>query len=565
MTSQPSFRSVSNLAAVLFAGLPVSAVYSQIVTTDLLIDLDSGNYNSGTSTWTQTGVTGIPGDFVATGSVTKTTVNGVNGVLLDGGFEYLVGPHTAATTLEGAPPTYSVEVWAYQGNVRDEETLVGWAHRGTNNSNMAFNWGIDQAWGVAGHWGNQADLGWTPNFTTDGSSIFANGNSTSNVPLPNAWHLLTYTYDGTTERAYSDGVLQNSEAKSLTPFPDNQIVLGTQNENQNLAHTGRADLGGSNGINSNGNDLSFSGVIGRVRIHSGTLTDQQVTDAYNFERNTFQLPGGPPTAVLPRGPINRYSFTGTAGAPIDPGTTVPDLIGGAHGTVHGAGAVFTADGKKVQLPGGVSASAAYIDLPNGLISSLQNVTLEAWVQQNGDQNWSRLVDFGTGDAGEIFDVGGAASGTNYVMLSANEGINPNQRLEHIGGFSPNPGGGVSRDSQFSRILNTEYHIAITYDSAVQEWKWYQNGALMETVPDISELATIPDVNNWLGRSQWTADSNFQGFFDEFRIYDYALNQAQILGDFNAGPDVLNVVPEPGSTALLCFGAGSFLGLRRRRS
>ena len=64
---------------------------------------------------------------------------------------------------------------------------------------------------------------------------------------------------------------------------------------------------------------------------------------------------------------------------------------------------------------------------------------------------------------------------------------------------------------------------------------------------------------------WTADSNFQGFFDEFRIYDYALNQAQILGDFNAGPDVLNVVPEPGSAALLSIGAGSFLALRRRRS
>lgn len=84
---------------------------------------------------------------------------------------------------------------------------------------------------------------------------------------------------------------------------------------------------------------------------------------------------------------------------------------------------------------------------------------------------------------------------------------------------------------------------------VQEWKWYQNGALRETVPDISELATIPDVNNWLGRSLWTADSNFQGFYDEFRIYDYALNQAQILGDLNAGPDVLNVVPESGAAAL----------------
>lgn len=101
------------------------------------------------------------------------------------------------------------------------------------------------------------------------------------------------------------------------------------------------------------------------------------------------------------------------------------------------------------------------------------------------------VGVGVGTAGEILDVGGTANGTNYLMLSANAGLNPNQRLEHIGGSSPNPGGGTSRDTQFSRILNREFHIAITYDSALSEWKWYQDGAFMETVPDTSGLGSIP--------------------------------------------------------------------------
>ena len=557
-------RSLSRLTvATLFSGLPVSVAYSQIVTTDLLIDLDAANYNQATGTWTQSGVTGLPGSFIASGSVTKARVNGFTGVLLDGGFEHLQGPQTTGSSLEAAVPTYSVEVWAYQGNVRDEETMVAWSHRGANNSNMGFNWGVDQAWGASGHWGNGPDLGWTPGFSIDAVSVFANNNTVSNVPTPGSWHLLTYTYDGTTERVYSDGVLRNSEAKTLTPFADNEIVLGIQNEAQNLPHTGRSDLGGNNGFNNAGTDLTFSGVLGRIRIHSGVLTDQQVADAYNTEKATFQPVGGPPTAALTIGPTHRYSFTGTGNTAIAAGTVVADSIGGQDGAVRGNGAFFTIDGKKISLPGGASNVAPYIDLPNGLISSLQNVSLETWVQQNGDTNWSRIVDFGVGDAGEIFDVGGAASGTNYIMLSGNAGTNPGQRLEHVGGVPPNPGGGTSRDSQNSRILNREIHIVLTYDAADAEWRWYQDGALMEAVPDISGLASIPDVNNWLGRSQWTGDANLNGFYDEFRIYDYALTQEQVLGNFAAGPDVLNVIPEPGSGALLALGAAAVCARRRR--
>jgi Concanavalin A-like lectin/glucanases superfamily len=323
-------------------------------------------------------------------------------------------------------------------------------------------------------------------------------------------------------------------------------------------------LGGNTGTTNSGTDLTFSGLLGSVRIHSGVLTPQQIMDAYNFEKSTYQPVGGPPSSPLFRAPLHRYSFTGTPSATIAPGAVVPDSIGTANGNVRGTGAVFTSDGLKLQLPGGASSAAPYIDLPNGLISPLTNVTLEAWVQQNGDQNWSRIVDFGTADVGEILDVGGTSTGTNYIMLSANTGNNPNQRLEHIGGFSPNPGGGTTRDSQRSRILNTELHIAVTYEAAIGEWKWYQNGALMESVPDASGLSSIPDVNNWLGRSQWSGDANFQGFYDEFRIYDYALTQAQVVGNFNAGPDVVAVVPEPVSTALVGLGTLSLLGLRRKR-
>jgi hypothetical protein len=51
-----------------------------------------------------------------------------------------------------------------------------------------------------------------------------------------------------------------------------------------------------------------------------------------------------------------------------------------------------------------------------------------------------------------------------------------------------------------------------------------------------QLANLNDVNNWLGRSNWTADDNFGGSFNEFRIYDHALSAVDIGRNFVFGPD-----------------------------
>ena len=44
-----------------------------------------------------------------------------------------------------------------------------------------------------------------------------------------------------------------------------------------------------------------------------------------------------------------------------------------------------------------------------------------------------------------------------------------------------------------------------------------------------------DDNNWLGRSQWN-DPVFVGKFNEFRIYDVALTEAEIAESNAEGPD-----------------------------
>jgi hypothetical protein len=54
----------------------------------------------------------------------------------------------------------------------------------------------------------------------------------------------------------------------------------------------------------------------------------------------------------------------------------------------------------------------------------------------------------------------------------------------------------------------------------------------------TSLTRVNDVNNWIGRSQWTFDDEFQGTVSEFRIYGGARSAEQIAAQSATGPDAL---------------------------
>jgi autotransporter-associated beta strand protein len=254
------------------------------------------------------------------------------------------------------------------------------------------------------------------------------------------------------------------------------------------------------------------------------------------------------SAILTAGPRNRYSFSGTANAAIADGAGIADSIGGANAVLRGAGATYSSSGSGIDLPGGSSATQAYIDLPNGVITGTYgggtrytSGTYEAWVTIQSTQNWSRIFDFGSNSAGEVVAPGGSfsASSSHDVMLTANEGTALDQQVARYGGSGPTQG--RTRDSAGTTVLGTQVHIALVYDAGDQNWRWYRNGVLMQVLPDTEGLSTLTDVNNWLGRSNWSADSNADALYDEFRIYNYALTEAQIRGNFASGPATINTL------------------------
>jgi len=227
--------------------------------------------------------------------------------------------------------------------------------------------------------------------------------------------------------------------------------------------------------------------------------------------------------------VHRYSFDGT-------GTTVVDSVGGADGVALGGA---TQDGSgRLTLDG----DNDYVDLPNGIVSGLSDATFEAWVKWNGTAAgpWQRVFDFGTSSAGE----NGQGAGTTYVILMAEHVV-----TEHVY-IAVNDGNGEQGAHSPTDLPTGQIvHVALTVVDR-DRITVYVNGEFQASAAVTIPLSVIVDNNNWLGRSQYLGNSNFWGQLDEFRIYDHALDDAQVALSYANGPDVV----EPGSS--YCFGDGS---------
>jgi len=83
---------------------------------------------------------------------------------------------------------------------------------------------------------------------------------------------------------------------------------------------------------------------------------------------------------------HRWSFNGN----------LLDSVGGQDAVIvnDGANDAILSD-TEVTLTGGAKGASDYIDLPDGIVSSLgDSATVEIWATQLSVQNWSRIFDFG---------------------------------------------------------------------------------------------------------------------------------------------------------------------------
>ena len=279
------------------------------------------------------------------------------------------------------------------------------------------------------------------------------------------------------------------------------------------------------------------------------------------------------TALLPLSlPLNAalvdmWTFNDVGLGAVSDGATSVGVNGGIA-VMRGAGvsSISTPGSRGIDLPGGGSATAGYIDLPNGLVSAGTEITMNTWVSINGIQGWSRIFDFGSTNTGsgtqggELLGPGGGGEGMEYIMISAMNGTDQNtHRLEYRENqVTLNTTDGSSVYTLGSQHLWTFVWDDIGGGQATQAY-YFDGNLVAQSTPFNASLTNLNDVNNWLGRSNWTGDANTDGTYDQFEIYNTAFTAGEVQSSFAAGP-----IPEPATPLIL---AGSLFGflLRRRRA
>ena len=87
-----------------------------------------------------------------------------------------------------------------------------------------------------------------------------------------------------------------------------------------------------------------------------------------------------------------------------------------------------------------------------------------------------------------------------------------------------------------------HHVAVVIDDDNDQMLLYIDGAPAGSVALTGTLAAIHDINNWLGRSQYSTDAELGGALHELRIYAAPLSAAQIAFSFADGPDPAYLPP-----------------------
>jgi autotransporter-associated beta strand protein len=193
-------------------------------------------------------------------------------------------------------------------------------------------------------------------------------------------------------------------------------------------------------------------------------------------------------------------------ANVTSGTTLADASGNGNDATLVGAAAFGAgvSGNALSLSGG------YASLPAGIVSTLSDFTIDAWVKIDTLSTWSRIFDFGTGTTVNMFLT--PLSGAGAVRFA----------------ITTSGGGGEQRINGTSPLATGVWqHVAVTLSG--NTGTLYVNGVAVGTNSSMtlrpSSLGST--TQNYVGKSQYSADPALLGSIDDFRIIGRALSAAEI--------------------------------------
>lgn len=172
----------------------------------------------------------------------------------------------------------------------------------------------------------------------------------------------------------------------------------------------------------------------------------------------------------------------------------------------------------------------HIALPTIQAGLSDGLTVSIWAYPTAVKNWARFVDFGNG------------SSSDNILFSRRETTNNLVAEVWNGGTS---GGYVTASDVIE--LNKWQMFTLTVDLTGAA-KIYKNAQLIASgttgIP-----ADIERQYNYVGRSNWSADSYYKGYLDDLWIYNRVLDSTEIQGLYAGGPAEAPYPADGDATAL----------------
>ncbi|WP_437963678.1 LamG domain-containing protein [Sorangium sp. So ce260] len=213
--------------------------------------------------------------------------------------------------------------------------------------------------------------------------------------------------------------------------------------------------------------------------------------------------GGGPLVELERGLFLHYTFDETEG----------DIVADATGEALHDAMVLGGTWVEGHIGNALSLSGEeqYVELPPGIVQTLNEITVSVWVSIRRQQLWQRVFDFGSGEAAWIYLCPRAADPLGLR-------------------FSVNSLAGVDEyTADWALPVQVWTHVAVTAAFNPNRSSIYVDGV---EVASSDMIFTRPSdvgntTQNFIGRSQFAPDPYFNGIVDDFRIYDRALSAAEV--------------------------------------
>jgi Concanavalin A-like lectin/glucanases superfamily len=319
--------------------------------------------------------------------------------------------------------------------------------------------------------------------------------ATATTAPPGAtWTHLALTYDGAVERLYVNGVQVAETATEAPVTTTGELQIGAETEHGEW----------------------FSGRIDEVRIYDRVLSGAEVDAGMET-----------PIQTPKQDPVAAYSFDeGT-------GSTVADVTGDGHtATIEGAKWVRGRYGDGLEFKG---SEHNVVKVPaSSELNFEEEFTLEAWIRPASSTDKLAPI------VGKTTGGGSGSSSLSYYLYAGNSESKPYGEVQH------SLGTGKRATATSAPPGATWTHVALTYDGAVE--RLYVNGA------QVAETATEAPVTT-TGELQIGAESEhgewFSGRIDEVRIYNRALNGAEVGSDMEAPL----ITPKQGPVAAYSFDEG----------